>query len=76
MQLRMFGKSRREKRKRSALVPMQRRETAMRPAGAPFVEENEFAEMAAAQDTKLKPCKLRTDHKIFDFIMNHDLEPA
>ena len=53
--LRMLGKLRREKRKRSVLVPMQRRETAMRPGGDLFVKEAEFAAMAAAQDTKLKP---------------------
>ena len=54
--LRMLGKLRTEKRKRSVLVPMQRTETAMRPAGALFVEEAESAaEMAAAKDTKLKP---------------------
>ena len=55
--LRMLGKLRSEKRKRSVLVPMQRRETPMRPAGDLFVKEAEFAAMAAAQDTKLKPCR-------------------
>ena len=51
----MLGKLRREKRKRSVLVPMQRRETAMRPGGDLFVKEAKLAEMAAAKDTKLKP---------------------
>ena len=58
MQLRMLGRLRREKRKRSALVPMQRRETATRPAGALFLEETKLAAMAATQDRKLRPCKL------------------
>ena len=41
MQLRMFGRLRRETRRKSALVPMQRREAPRRPAGARLLDESE-----------------------------------
>ena len=58
MKLRMFGRLRMEMRKRSALVPRQRRETPMRPAEealAPSLKETESAEMAKPHDMMLRP---------------------
>ena len=58
MQLRMFGRLRMETRKRSALVPRQRRETPMRPAEealALSLMDTDSAEMAKPQDMMLRP---------------------
>ena len=58
MKLRIFGRLRMDTRKRSALAPMQRRETPMRPAEEAFASslmETESAEMAKAHDMMLRP---------------------